>query len=90
MFYDLRELVEGDLIQIERTDGLVAFFRVTESVLVDKDRFPTDEVYGATGEPTLRLITCGGRFDHDEETYPGNLLVFAEHLGNYTAAALSN
>ena len=87
VFYDLRELEPGDLIQIERTDGLVAFFRVTESVRVDKDRFPTDEVYGATGEPTLRLITCSGRFDRDEESYPGNLLVFAEHLGNFSAGS---
>jgi hypothetical protein len=44
----------------------VAYFRVTESVLVDKDRFPTDEVYGATDEPTLRLITCRGRVDREE------------------------
>ncbi len=82
VFYRLRDLDPGDLIQIDRSDGTVAIFRVTDSVRVDKDEFPTDDVYGATAEATLRLVTCSGRFDHDEETYPGNLVVFAEHLGN--------
>ena len=43
----------------------------------------TAEVYGATSEPVLRLITCGGRFDREVESYPLNLVVFAEHLGNH-------
>ncbi|MDH3705796.1 MAG: hypothetical protein OES57_06985 [Acidimicrobiia bacterium] len=48
---------------------------------VDKDEFPTVEVYGPTEEPTLRLITCGGDFDGSARSYEGNLIVFAEFVG---------
>lgn len=82
VFYRLRDLDVGDLVQIERSDGLDAWFRVSEVVLVEKDEFPTEAVYGATDESALRLITCGGSFDSDERSYLGNLIVYAEHLGN--------
>jgi hypothetical protein len=82
VFYHLEALEEGHTVEIYRSDGSVAFFRVTSSVLVDKDEFPTEQVYGDTVEPTLRLITCGGDFNSSVRSYEGNLIVFAEHLGN--------
>lgn len=82
VFYHLDDLEAGHTIEIHRSDGSVAFFRVSSSVLVDKDEFPTDQVYGSTDEPTLRLITCGGDFNSSVRSYEGNLIVFAEHLGN--------
>lgn len=87
VFFRLRDLDAGDLIEIDRSDGLVALFRVDDVVLVDKDEFPTEQVYGATGEPTLRLITCGGGFDEAARSYLGNLIIYAQHLGNYPALA---
>lgn len=83
VFFELGSLEAGDLIEVDRSDGLVAWFEVSEVVLVDKDEFPTERVYGDTADPTLRLITCGGSFDEAERSYRGNLIVFAEHLGNY-------
>jgi sortase (surface protein transpeptidase) len=81
VFFRLRDLEAGNTIEIHRSDGMVALFRVTEAELVLKDEFPTDQVYGSTAEPTLRLITCGGSFDQSAGSYRGNLIVFAEHLG---------
>lgn len=81
VFFNLRQLGTGDLIDVQRSDGSVAAFRVTEVVLVDKDEFPTDQVYGGTARPTLRLITCGGGFNNASGHYLGNLIVYAEHLG---------
>ena len=43
----------------------------------DKDAFPTDAVYEQTARPTLRLITCSGRFDQTSGHYEDNLVVFA-------------
>jgi len=83
VFYRLRDLESGDKIEVHRSDGLVALFRVTEAELVSKNEFPTDQVYGSTAEPTLRLITCGGSFNRSAGSYKGNLIVFAEHLGTY-------
>ncbi|MCH7789396.1 MAG: class F sortase [Acidobacteria bacterium] len=82
VFFRLRELDVGDTIEIDRSDGLVATFRVSRIEFVDKDEFPTDLVYGHTDEPTLRLITCGGDFDRSARSYESNLLVFAEHTGS--------
>ena len=86
VFFELSQLEVGDLIQIERSDQLVARFQILELTLVDKDEFPTQQVYGDTSEPTLRLITCGGDFDRSAGSYEGNLIVFAEHVGNSLAA----
>lgn len=83
VFYELEDLKEGDLIEIFRSDGRVAAFRVTRSELIDKDEFPTEDVYGSTDDPTLRLITCGGGFDRSARSYLGNLIVYAEHAGTF-------
>lgn len=83
VFYRLRDLEAGHTIEIHRSDGFVAVFRVSETALVDKDEFPTDQVYGDTAEPTLRLITCGGDFDQSVRSYQGNLIVYAEHIATH-------
>ena len=85
VFFRLRELDVGDAIYVERSDGSVAEFRVTETELVLKDEFPTDKVYGSTEGSQLRLITCGGSFDRSARSYLGNLIVYAEHIGTTEA-----
>jgi LPXTG-site transpeptidase (sortase) family protein len=86
VFIELSRLEAGDLVQIDRSDGLVAWFQIRDFAQVDKDEFPTQQVYGDTEEPTLRLITCGGDFDRAARSYEQNLIVFADHLGNSTPA----
>ena len=44
---------------------------------VPKKRFPTNLVYGQTKGPSLRLITCDGRFDRATGHYVDNYVVFA-------------
>jgi hypothetical protein len=39
--------------------------------------FPTEQVYGATPDSVLRLITCGGLYDHVHGRYLDNVLVVA-------------
>ena len=85
VFFRLRELDVGDAIYVERSDGSVAEFRVTETELVLKDEFPTEKVYGSTEGSQLRLITCGGSFDRSARSYLGNLIVYAEHVGTTEA-----
>jgi sortase (surface protein transpeptidase) len=82
VFFRLGELAPGDVVEIDRSDGLTARYRVTALGEADKDAFPVEAVYGTTEAPTLRLITCGGEFDHDAGSYVGNVIVYAEHLGN--------
>jgi LPXTG-site transpeptidase (sortase) family protein len=76
VFYKLRELVEGDHIDVTR-GGKVIQFTVVSTNWYPKTNFDTDTVYGPTPDQQLRLITCGGVFDHSLRSYKDNLVVYA-------------
>ena len=78
VFYRLRELQRDDKIRITREDGSVVTFVVDRLEQHAKTRFPTDDVYLPTLEPTLRLVTCDGTFDPSTGHYRDNLVVFAD------------
>jgi hypothetical protein len=77
VFFRLPELRVGDRIYIRRSDGTTVEFRVTALGTYQKDYFPTAAVYGATPDPELRLITCGGTFDYATGHYLSNTVVYA-------------
>lgn len=78
VFYDLKTLPIGSDIHVDRADGSTVTFRVTGRSQVPKTLFPTDLVYGATLEPSLRLVTCGGEFNRTAGSYLDNVIVYAE------------
>jgi hypothetical protein len=78
IFVDLRTIPRGTLVHVDRTDGSSVTFRVTAVTQVPKNRFPTDLVYAPTLDPTLRLVTCGGSFDHARRSYRDNVIAFAD------------
>ena len=77
VFFRLHELEAGDTIEVKAVNGSSVTFLVDRVERHAKDRFPTDRVYGPTGEPGLRLITCGGTFDRVTGSYRENVVVFA-------------
>jgi sortase (surface protein transpeptidase) len=77
VFFRLAELEEGDEVLVDRADGTAARFTVTAVDRYPKDAFPTEQVYGPTPRPELRLITCGGDFDPDARSYRDNVVVSA-------------
>jgi hypothetical protein len=76
-FYALRTLRHGDGIRVVGADGRVVRFVVQRLASFPKARFPSRAVYGATRQPTLRLITCSGQFDTSSGHYLDNTIVFA-------------
>ncbi|CAA9439192.1 MAG: putative secreted protein [uncultured Quadrisphaera sp.] len=78
VFIGLEDLAPGDEVVVDREDGSRVAFVVTRTLRAPKDAFPTDEVYGPTAAPELRLITCGGPFDRSTGHYDDNLVVFAQ------------
>jgi hypothetical protein len=76
VFYDLREIVAGDTIEVSR-GGVTVRFTVTSTAWYPKKEFPTADVYGPTPDRQLRLITCGGVFDRSLKSYKDNLVVYA-------------
>jgi sortase (surface protein transpeptidase) len=77
VFVDLRLLRPGDRIRIVLSTERTVSFVVTHARVVRKALFPTDEVYGPTPDPQLRLITCSEPFDDAQGIYADNLVVFA-------------
>jgi hypothetical protein len=72
----LKDLRKRDTVTITRTDGTRVAFRVARVVQFPKRAFPSDEVFGSTAKPELRLITCGGDFDFTRHSYRANFVVF--------------
>ncbi|MFD3944036.1 class F sortase [Streptomyces sp. NPDC058579] len=78
IFLNLDSLAPGNTVRVARADGKVAVFKVDKVKTYTKEEFPDQEVYGSTGRPELRLLTCGGSFD-PKKGYASNIVVFA-HL----------
>ncbi len=57
---------------------MLATFSVTSVAEYPKTDFPTQKVYGNTTGPTLRLVTCGGRFDSATGSYLDNIVVYGD------------
>ncbi|HTF10146.1 MAG TPA: class F sortase [Asanoa sp.] len=76
VFYRLRDLRPGDTVEVRRGDEWLPF-RVVATGHYPKNKFPTSSVYGATPGAELRLITCGGEFDHSKRSYRDNVVVYA-------------
>jgi hypothetical protein len=81
VFYRLRELKVGDKVQVRRADGIRLRFEVESVHQYPKAAFPRDAVFGTVTAQALRLITCGGSFDHQRRGYRDNLVVDARLTG---------
>ncbi|MEU3370126.1 class F sortase [Streptomyces sp. NPDC006660] len=76
VFYGLGSLQKGNHIDVARFDGRTAVFEVYGVEVFSKETFPGARVYGDTGHPELRVITCGGGFSR-ARGYDGNVVAFA-------------
>lgn len=80
IFYRLGELTPGAEVDVTRADGTVARFTIDTVASYAKADFPTSLVYGnSTDRAEIRLITCGGAFDHATGHYVDNIVAFG-HL----------
>ncbi|MCZ7435753.1 class F sortase [Micromonospora sp. WMMC241] len=77
VFFNLGALVRGDTITVSRQDGSTATFTVDEVRSYPKTAFPAEQVYGPSGVPGLRVVTCGGVFDRSAGSYLNNIVVYA-------------
>jgi LPXTG-site transpeptidase (sortase) family protein len=77
VFHELWKLKPGDQIHILRSDDSEVSFVVVAVETYEKDKFPTQRVYGDTVGSELRLITCGGDYDAQNHRYLANVVVYA-------------
>ncbi|MFI6611049.1 class F sortase [Streptomyces sp. NPDC050507] len=76
-FAGLDTLRSGATVDVRRTDGTVAAFRVYAIEEFEKSDFPSARVYGPAKDAQLRLLTCGGAYDPAAGGYQSNVVAFA-------------
>lgn len=89
IFFNLPRMRQGNEILITSKDGIVVRFVAALVEQVPKSAFPSDRVYGSTGRPELRLITCGGSFDRARRSYHDNIIVYATLASHLSLKASS-
>ncbi len=77
VFFNLRTVDEGDIVEVEFSDGTVSVFRVEARTVYHKDELPLDTIFAREGAPVLTLITCGGGFSESSGSYDSNVVVYA-------------
>ena len=76
VFANLHTVEVGDQIVVSREDGSDVAFSVYRIQTIEKTEFPTDEVYGNTEGPEIRLVTCGGDLDRVRHRYLSNIIAY--------------
>jgi sortase (surface protein transpeptidase) len=80
IFFRLRLLRPGNKVFVKRADGTVAQFVITAVRFYPKSRFPANAVYGPVPYAAIRLITCGGIFDHATGSYLSNVVAYGHQI----------
>ena len=77
LFAELAEIPVGADITVVFDDGAQRSFRVTTVELVPKPAVSVNGVFARGGARVLRLVTCGGEFDDEVNSYRSNVVVTA-------------
>jgi sortase (surface protein transpeptidase) len=77
VFAELPALRPGATVLVTGADHRKVTFSVELVRTYPKSNFPSKDVYGATPDAQLRLITCGGGFDQSRGHYTDNVVVYA-------------
>lgn len=82
VFWNIKDLVEGDLIQVRLQDGTVYKYAVVSKHQYDAQDAPVEQIVGPTPDQIVTLITCGGTFNSATHQYDKRLVVRAERIAD--------
>ncbi len=77
LFADVANTPVGAVVTVAYDDGSQRSFTVTTVELVPKPAVAVNGVFARDGARVLRLVTCGGEFDDDVNSYRSNVVVTA-------------
>lgn len=82
VFYGIKNLKAGDLIEVERGDGQKFNYKVVKSIVSDADKTDMSAalVPVTAGKAGLNLMTCTGSYDSNSGEYTQRITVFAEQV----------
>lgn len=79
LFATLGAAEVGANVEIVDREGKRHVYEVTRKLQVAKADFPSQRIYGPSGDAELVMITCGGEYD-SESGFEDNVIVFAREL----------
>ena len=82
VFWNLKDVEQGDLIQVRLQDGTVYRYAVTSREQFDAATAPVGTIVGPTPNETVTLITCGGTFNSATHQYDKRLVIRAERIAD--------
>lgn len=88
VFFRLGNTAPGEAISVTMANGSFTSWNITSVHLYPDNHFPDALVYGRSGSPTLRWVTCGGAFDYQSHAYQSALVVTARSADLARAAEL--
>ncbi len=80
VFWELRRLKTGDMVEVEREDGSLKRFTVTHRATYSANEAPLNALFGSATGSHLNLITCNGAWRDDLQTYDRRLIVYTEAI----------
>jgi hypothetical protein len=88
VFFHLREVDPGDIVEIEFSDGTTELFRAGARAIYQKEELPLETVFSKGGSPVLTMITCGGGFSESSGSYDSNIVVYAVPVADRDLASI--
>lgn len=88
VFWNIKDLVEGDIIEIQQADGTSIKYAVNFKQQYDAATAPVNDIVGPTPKESVTLITCGGTFNSASHQYDKRLVVRAERVKDDVAPVL--
>jgi LPXTG-site transpeptidase (sortase) family protein len=80
VFWNLKDLQEGDRIEVRLVDGTTYEYAVNFVRQYEAETAPVDEIVGPTPDETVTLITCSGTFNSASHQYDKRLVVRATRI----------
>jgi len=77
----LADVKKGARVDVELADGTVARYTVIGRRTVSKKMLPADTIFERGGPERLTLITCGGPWRSEQDSYRDNVVVVATPAG---------
>jgi LPXTG-site transpeptidase (sortase) family protein len=79
-FSQLRRAEVGALVTVIDAAGVAHDYRVVSVERIAKAEVPLDRVFTKQGDPVVVLVTCGGEWNRQAESYRDNYIVTAEKV----------
>ena len=80
VFWNLRDLQPGDLIEVRLDDGTVYHYSVSALNCMPVGEAPINQIVGPTQSEVVTLITCCGTFNSSTRQYDRRLVVRADRF----------